>query len=124
LKGLLLDTGITTRGIFLLDERGFVILVEPDQPGVVGTPLPVYEEIGPTLHAGLPMISSLADAPALGHPVAFAAVPIVDDFGNPLGSLAAAIDVDGSIIDDLIKPITLGELISSERSSEILSRTL
>ncbi|MDO8674118.1 MAG: cache domain-containing protein, partial [Dehalococcoidia bacterium] len=109
LMGLLLDTGITTRGMFLLDERGFVILVDPDQPGVVGTPLRAYEEIGPALHVGLSTISSLTDAPATGHPVVFAAVPIFDAARNPVGSLAVAIDINGSIIGGFIKPITLEE---------------
>jgi signal transduction histidine kinase len=125
-KGLLLEMGIATRGMYLLDDRGFVILVDPHQPGVVGTPLPVYEEIGSALHLGLPTISSLADAPATGRAVAFAAVPIFDAVGNPVGALAAAIDVSGSIIDGFIKPITLGETGYSElidKNGIVLART-
>ncbi|MBI4319010.1 MAG: GAF domain-containing protein, partial [Chloroflexi bacterium] len=126
LKGLLLDTGIATRGMFLLDDRGFVISVEPDQPGVVGAPLPVYGEIGPAVRVGSPAISSLGDAPAMGHAVAFAAVPIFDAVGNPIGSLAAAIDVSESIIAGFIKPTTLGETGYTElidQHGTVLART-
>ncbi|MBI2864369.1 MAG: HAMP domain-containing protein, partial [Chloroflexi bacterium] len=107
--GLLLDSGIATQGIFLLDDRCTVILVEPDQSGVVGGPLSVCREIGPAIHGGLPVISSLGDAPATGHAVAFAAVPIFDAVGNPVGALATAIDVSESLFSSFIKPTSLGE---------------
>lgn len=125
-KSLLSDTGVATRGMFLLDDRGFVKMVEPDQPGVVGTFLTVYSEIGPAIYGGRPAISSLGDAPATGQAVAFAAVPIFDAVGNPVGSLAAAIDVSESFISGFIKPTSLGrtgytELI--DRNGVVLART-
>ncbi|MBI4299925.1 MAG: GAF domain-containing protein, partial [Chloroflexi bacterium] len=116
--------GMSTGGVFLLDNEGQIIYSEPPRPDFKGISIAQY--VGDWVRRGSAGISSLVVSPFTNAPVVFATAPTFDSDGRKTGAISVAIDLSRSSMTGFIKPMTLGNTGYTEvvdRNGMVLART-
>lgn len=100
---------IFTAGVFLLDERGVVILREPYRSGSIGDDFSRYPHVKESLASGKPVVSSLHTLAQSGDKVVTLLVPIKGWESRILGLVGGDIDPTNSRFQELLKAVKVGE---------------
>ncbi|MCL5961028.1 MAG: HAMP domain-containing protein, partial [Chloroflexi bacterium] len=107
LRSLYPDPGIFTYAVFLLDARGRIIWVEPEDPELIGYDLSVVSDVRNTLETGRSGVSIMVMAPITYRPVVLLSVPVRDKDHQIVGLIGGAVDLTNPRIGEFIQPIQL-----------------
>jgi signal transduction histidine kinase len=120
-------TSIFSRGIYLVDAKGRLLLTEPaglTGPGVDLGSMPI---IGDALMADRPSVSGLTPGIGDGTPVVAMAAPVRDDDGVVQGAVVGEIGLDGASLAEIITSAGPGETGYAQivdRSGTVLASTV
>ncbi len=95
-------------GVFIADENGRVLWVEPFQQDFANTNLGNYPAIKQSLTAGKPYISNILYLPD-GKKAILLVSPVRDWDGKAIGLVGGRINVDGRKLQEFISPAKPGE---------------
>lgn len=118
---------IFSRGVYLVDERGRLLLSEPAGAADVGDDLGTIPTVTAALTADRPNASGLAPGIGDGVPVVLMAAPVRDADGMVQGAVVGEIGLDGASLTEIISPAVPGETGYAQivdRDGTVLASTL
>ena len=122
-------------GLYLTDEHGRVIWMEPEQGSALGRDLTGYPYIEAALTSGKPMVSGLTSGVVSGEPVASVVTPLHNPSGETVGLVGGDIDLSGTVLLDAIRSSVPGQtgyaqlvdsegtILASTRPEQVLQRS-
>jgi signal transduction histidine kinase len=99
---------IFTRGVYLTDAQGRLLLAEPAGPSRIGDDLGTIPAITAALTADRPSVSELTPGIGDGTPVVLMAAPVRDDDGLVRGAVIGEIGLTGTSLSEIITSTALG----------------
>lgn len=96
-------------GVFITNQQGMALWIEPPRPDFVGTNIAAYLPIGQSLTTGRPVISNLITTGPGNKPVLFILTPLRNQEGKLVGLVGGQIDPRGRSLRDFTQPVELGQ---------------
>ncbi len=96
-------------GVFIANQQGAVLWIEPLRQNFVATNIATYPPIGQSLTTGRPVISNLITAEPGNKPVIFMVTPLRNQEGKLVGLVGGQIDPRGRSLRDFTQPVELGK---------------
>ncbi len=118
---------IFSRGVYLTDDRGYLLLTESAGPGRAGDSLGTIPAINAALTADRPTVSGVVPGLGDGTPVVLMAAPVRDADGLVQGAVIGEIDPTGSSFSEIITLGVLGKTGYAQivdRRGTVLASTL
>ena len=100
---------IFSRGVYLVDARGTLLLAEPGSAADIGDDLGTMPTITAALTADRPNVSGLTPGIDDGTPVVMMAAPVRDADGVVQGAVIGEIDLDGANLTEVISAAAPGD---------------
>lgn len=96
-------------GVFITDQQGSVIWIEPFRQSIIGTNISHYQSVRQSLDTGKPSISDVIISESDGEPAILMVTTLRNQEGKIVGLIGGQIGAASHTLQEFIRPTGLGE---------------